>query len=432
MSGPEARARTSRPEGWVDGRTIRGGRFGPELDRVATRPRTVTATDMNRTRSRASEWSDDLSPGASRRTPSDAMTDLDDTTTHPVAPAPPAPRRAPAPGRRRGPRRLPWVMGSVALGALLGAGGALAYEGRHWPTAADTPTTTVEESLSVPSGLISGRKPAARPVTHSIDNRVFIVGDSVMQGASPYLAASPDGWSLTIDTKVGRFIDEANAVIGKRRSKIGQIAVLNLGNNYGGDQAAFAASVETSLTLLSGVEHVIWVNAAEFQSDRSEVNQVLTDAARRHPNLTIVDWNTWWSEHREFTGGDHLHLTPDGAKAYASLVALAIKQVTDEAGEVPATGAASPSLNTSGTIPGASGTSGSGSSRRKSSGSATRSTNRPTTSAPQSPTTAATGKASVPIEAPTPTTGATKPTTPVTSPPATTPPSSPSATAPSP
>lgn len=207
-------------------------------------------------------------------------------------------------------------------------------------------------SVSVPAGLIEGITASSVPaLVTPIDNRVFVVGDSVMQGASPYLPDLMPNWSLIIDTKVGRFLDEAIRVIDRRREEIADIAVLNLGNNYGGDEATFASQVEEALDTLAGVRHVIWVNAAEFTADRAEVNEVLRDAATRHPELVIVDWNSWWAQRRSFTSGDRLHLTEEGARAYATLVALAVRQVTEAAGEYPKPGVSKPVVQTRGTIP---------------------------------------------------------------------------------
>jgi hypothetical protein len=68
--------------------------------------------------------------------------------------------------------------------------------------------------------------------------------------------------------------------------------------------------------------------------------------------LVLVDWNTWYASRRGFTGRDHLHLTPAGAAAYASLIAAAVTKVTQAADEVPAPGASCPRTYTKGVIPG--------------------------------------------------------------------------------
>jgi hypothetical protein len=321
--------------------------------------------------------------------------------------------------RRRRHRPVWWVLATIVLGALIGGGLAVLVDGRSGTSdvaSAQSPTTTAAQSpLSIPSGLVGKERAARTPPIHSIDNRVFVVGDSVMQGAAPYLGELLEGWSVIADTRVGRFIDEANRVIVKRRKDVGQIAVLNLGNNYNGDRAAFAESVETALSELSGVSHVIWINVGEFEEDRTEVNEVLRDAAATHPNLTIVDWNSWWERDDSLTGGDRLHLTPDGAQAYASLVAASVLQVTEAAGEIPAPGAKAPKLNTSGRIPSSSSSgssSGSSSSRRSSSsGSSRRRT--ATTQGPSVTTPSAGPEVSTPPVS----------SAPVTAPPVTSPPS---------
>jgi hypothetical protein len=274
---------------------------------------------------------------------------------------------------------------TVALGAVLGGGlGLLAATHSDGGSSAGGGGTTLPGlGLTIPQGLIAGRA-ASPPPIHSIDNRVFIVGDSVMQGAAPYLGDLLDGWSIIADTRVGRFIDEANRVIEKRHGDIGQIAVLNLGNNYNGDRAAFARQVDVALGQLAAVPHVIWIDVAEFEDDRAEVNDTLHAAARTHPNLTVVDWNSWWEKDRSLTGADHLHLTPKGAEAYASLVASAVSEVTEAAGEIPAPGAKPPRLNTSGRIPSSSGASSGRSSTRSPSRSSRHSSSHhtPATTAP--------------------------------------------------
>lgn len=258
------------------------------------------------------------------------------------------------PPRRAGPRRRwLWVLTTVVIGALVGAGLGLVVDPAPERVFAVNPAAPERSpSVSVPAGLIEGiTASSVPPLVTPIDNRVFVVGDSVMQGASPYLPDLMPDWSLVIDTKVGRFLDEAIRIIERRREDIADIAVLNLGNNYGGDEATFATEVEEALVALAGVRHIIWVNAAEYTPNRAEVNEVLRDAATRHPELVVVDWNSWWAQRRSFTSGDRLHLTEEGARAYATLVALAVRQITEAAGEYPRPGVSNPVVETRGTIP---------------------------------------------------------------------------------
>jgi hypothetical protein len=201
-----------------------------------------------------------------------------------------------------------------------------------------------------------------------------------MQAASTYLPDEMPEWSLTVDTKVGRFTDQGVDVTERwltRKKAVGEIAVVGLGNNYGGDEDAFATSIDEMMELLADVDHVIWFNVAEYREEQEEVNEQLRLATERHPDLVIVDWNTWYESEPDFTGADDLHLTPEGALAMASLLADAVTDVTAAANEVPRPGVDDPIMTTRGTMPSGSGSksssskssSGSSGSSRSSSGS---------------------------------------------------------------
>ena len=62
-------------------------------------------------------------------------------------------------------------------------------------------------------------------------------------------------------------------------------------------------------------------------------NAVLADGAGRHPNAVVVDWYAASLEHPEYLWEDGTHLTPEGARAYAGLIAegarLAPSRATD-------------------------------------------------------------------------------------------------------
>ncbi len=218
------------------------------------------------------------------------------------------------------------------------------------------PTTTLRGStgrLDETGGLITG--PAGLrigTVPSAIDNRVFMVGDSVLQGSGPYVPDLLPDWAVISDTRVGRFLGEAIRVVKKRAKKdLGEIAVLNLGNNYGQDPVAFAADVDTMMGLLVGVEHVIWVNAGEFEPAQEEVNQVLRAAVERYPNLTLIDWNGYWDGNPKLTVSDDLHLTPAGNEAYAGLIADAVARITRLAKQTPKPSPAKPRFSTEGVVP---------------------------------------------------------------------------------
>lgn len=216
-----------------------------------------------------------------------------------------------------------------------------------------TTTLLPDDSPLVGAAAVGGLPPRTRSTpTTEIDNRVFVLGDSVMQGAAPMLGDALPTWSVIADTKVGRFLDEGVGVLKRRRSQIGEIAVVLMGNNYNGDEVAFRSQLDDAMEQLSGVEHVIFFTVTMYDEDRAEVNEALADLGESEPNVTVVDWGAWCDENvDDFLVGDRLHLTPDGAEALAQLVGEAVTRVTRAAGEYPAPGRAKPQLNTKGTIP---------------------------------------------------------------------------------
>ncbi len=225
------------------------------------------------------------------------------------------------------------------------------------------PTDTAEPTgpLDEPGGLITG--PAGIIAASSrrvVDNHLVLVGDSVLQAAAPLVPDALPGWSIVADTRVGRFLPEATKVLERRSEDLGEVVVLNLGNNYSGDPIAFSAEVEDAMAELREVDHVIWINAGEFEPAQREVNSVLRAALRRHRNLVLLDWNTIWKEHRKsYTGADDLHLTPKGAEAYTAMIAEAVARVAELANIEPAPGPQKPIITTKGSVPTSSGSSGS-------------------------------------------------------------------------
>jgi hypothetical protein len=285
---------------------------------------------------------------------------MTDSFTEPALPDPVAgagsrrERRRRRDRRRRGVVRAALGVVCVVLAALVvWKGPSILNEPMTSAVATSTPSSW-EPPPSVPAGLVAVDEPASPGPVRTIDNRVFVVGDSVVQGASSGLADKMAGWSLLIDTKVGRFTREGVQVARgwKSHGDVGQIAVVGLGNNFAPRSEDIAREIDDMMRVLAGTEHVIWFTVAEYRPEQAKVNAALRAAVASHPQLVLVDWNAWYRAQRGFTGRDHLHLTPEGAAAYASLIAAAVTKVTQSADEVPAAGATSPRTYTKGVIPG--------------------------------------------------------------------------------
>ncbi len=102
--------------------------------------------------------------------------------------------------------------------------------------------------------------------------------------------------------------------------QLGSTVVVAVGyNDY---ESNFSDSVETVLKALTaaGVEHVLWVTLRAERQSYIHMNQIVSDAAAKHPELTVVDWNLYSRSHPDWFQDDGLHLNGDGAVAMATLL----------------------------------------------------------------------------------------------------------------
>jgi hypothetical protein len=196
-------------------------------------------------------------------------------------------------------------------------------------TPASTPGSTTAATTAAST--------APTALTPAVGGTVFMLGDSITVGAQPKLPSQFPGWTVTVDAKVGRFLNEAIPIAQTRRNEITGVAVVHLGNNYGGNQEAFRQQVDQMMTALNGVKLVVWVTVAEDRPTQTQVNTELRSIPARYPNAAVIDWTAEWAAHRDYTGGDHLHLTGKGSTAFASFVANGVRRVATEHGVLAGT-----------------------------------------------------------------------------------------------
>jgi hypothetical protein len=180
-------------------------------------------------------------------------------------------------------------------------------------------------------GIPVGQLPGNGTVDPRIsDDRLFLLGDSVMNTMSQAntdearKVLEPLGWRVTMDAVDGRFTDQAVDVLRQRRKDIGQVVVILIGNNYGGDEKAIGAQFDTMLSLLAGVPKIVFLTVEEFQADRAEVNRELQRVTSIDRRVTLVDWNSVVRSAPGANRPDGLHLTPFGAAVLARTIADAV------------------------------------------------------------------------------------------------------------
>jgi hypothetical protein len=105
------------------------------------------------------------------------------------------------------------------------------------------------------------------------------------------------------------------------------IVVVEMGyNDY---ENTFQASVEQSIqTLLQhGAENILWLTIRQTHHPYIHMNAILAAAAKKHPQLALVDWNMYSRSHLDWFQDDGEHLVDAGGVAMATLIHLAIDKV---------------------------------------------------------------------------------------------------------
>ena len=196
-------------------------------------------------------------------------------------------------------RFVKFVSAFVLAGALLGsqAGASLAYEPG--------------------CGGINVVKPKKKVSKNAAP---LIIGDSVLLGAMPQLAAR----GFEVNARGCRGWEEGLALIKqrKRAHHLPHMVAMQLGTNY----SISVSQIRRTLIVLGRKRVLMLLTPREVGgysgSDASHVRQ----AGRRWPKQVVVlDWARYSSGHGSWFQPDGIHLMPGGARALASLSAQSLR-----------------------------------------------------------------------------------------------------------
>ena len=151
---------------------------------------------------------------------------------------------------------------------------------------------------------------------------VTAIGDSIMVDAAPYLQESLPG--IAIDAQVGQQMTQVQQAVPQLKSEgaVGDRLVIELGTN-----GPFSTAQLTSLLdALGPSRRIVLVNTHVPRPWQQQVNASIAAVAQTYPNTVMVDWNTISANTPQYFYPDGVHLNPDGAKLYASLVVQALYQ----------------------------------------------------------------------------------------------------------
>lgn len=174
-------------------------------------------------------------------------------------------------------------------------------------------------SLNADSQVTKSTTKDEKPSKSSVE--VTAIGDSVLVGVAPYLKELiPD---IDIDGKVSRQMSEAKDVVAQldSKEKLGKIVIIELGTN-----GPFSSEkLEELLNTIGENRQIYLVNSRVPRDWQDSVNESLAKAAEERSNVTLIDWHSLSADKSEWFAEDGVHPQPEGAKAYASLIAKSIQ-----------------------------------------------------------------------------------------------------------
>jgi hypothetical protein len=146
---------------------------------------------------------------------------------------------------------------------------------------------------------------------------IFLMGDSILFGAQPFIAQALKGWSAAFDAEVGRPSSAGVAIAADHAAVAPDVVVVELGTNDG-EQASFRANADAILNAFSVAQLVVWVNVHSPDPSAREVNRQIRLAVAPRPNAVVADWNAGVPS--EDLSSDGIHLSPGHEGAFGAFL----------------------------------------------------------------------------------------------------------------
>jgi lysophospholipase L1-like esterase len=171
------------------------------------------------------------------------------------------------------------------------------------------------------AGGVGAAADASRPT-------VLDVGDSLSVGTDPYLRKHLRGYRIKRLYDVGLHADDAARVVLLSRASLPPVLVVSAGTN---DDprivSAFSRAVGDVLRAAGRDRCVVWPTISRppaAGATYDALNQALTRASARHPNLVLVDWVGMVRRHPAWLATDRVHVSAAGYRARAAAIAAAV------------------------------------------------------------------------------------------------------------
>jgi hypothetical protein len=183
--------------------------------------------------------------------------------------------------------------------------------------------------------LVALTAAAATPARPTAAQHVTLIGDSVadaISGDDRAVAILRQGIDLDLEVAPCRRVEgdgcpyqgvrppSAVQLIQSMGSKLGDNVVVAVGYNDFEDQ--YAGNVEDAINALTsaGVKRIFWLTLRAAHHPYLTMNDAIAQAAAKHPQVTVIDWNVYSRSHPDWFQTDGLHLLSPGAQAMSTLI----------------------------------------------------------------------------------------------------------------
>ena len=145
---------------------------------------------------------------------------------------------------------------------------------------------------------------------------VSVLGDSVVLGARGAITNAIPG--ARVDAEVSRMPGGFTGRVKKldRGQELANIVVIHPATNG----VLTEEILRNTLEPLAGYQRVVVVNAAVPRSWERGNNAIIDNVVADYPNMVVADWNDVADGRREYFVSDGVHLTREGARAFAELI----------------------------------------------------------------------------------------------------------------
>jgi hypothetical protein len=187
--------------------------------------------------------------------------------------------------------------------------------------AAPTAVPTGPSSVAPAVGL--GPKMLAAPAGPRFpsDTPVFLLGDSLAVGIADLLTAAEPNRTVSVDALEGRSTVTQDQLLEYTSATTAPIWIVSLGTN---DAAVDFPDAARELLKLAGPSRcVLWYDVHRAAT-QDGINATLTQLARRHPNLHLLQWNDLADANPGWFGPDGIHPAQVGYVARTTLAADAL------------------------------------------------------------------------------------------------------------